>query len=180
MILVACQPRLLFDFFPPSSRPPSRREGGEYFFISPGATAPGTPGLSGARHWLDLPARHSAGGLLSCLPANLAVSLISCPHPPVPLPGGKGETKVIFMQGASPLASPGAEPGRHLQTLLNKCPSGEGLRPLRGGVWVAFRYPAGAWRLRRGIGEQSRQPRRGGIGGEELRRLRWSSPPGQG
>ena len=28
--------------------------------------------------------------------------------------------------------------------------------------------------------EQSRQPRRGGTGGEELRRLRWSSPPGQG
>ena len=27
--------------------------------------------------------------------------------------------------------------------------------------------------------EQSRQPRRGGTGGEELRRLRWSSPPGQ-
>ena len=28
--------------------------------------------------------------------------------------------------------------------------------------------------------EQCRQPRRGGTGGEELRRLRWSSPPGQG
>ena len=27
--------------------------------------------------------------------------------------------------------------------------------------------------------EQCRQPRRGGTGGEELRRLRWSSPPGQ-
>ena len=28
--------------------------------------------------------------------------------------------------------------------------------------------------------EKCRQPRRGGTGGEELRRLRWSSPPGQG
>ena len=28
--------------------------------------------------------------------------------------------------------------------------------------------------------EQCRQPRRGGTGGEELRRLRWSSPPGAG
>ena len=28
--------------------------------------------------------------------------------------------------------------------------------------------------------KQCRQPRRGGTGGEELRRLRWSSPPGQG
>ena len=27
--------------------------------------------------------------------------------------------------------------------------------------------------------ERCRQPRRGGTGGEELRRLRWSSPPGQ-
>ena len=30
-------------FLPPSPQPPSRREGGEYYFISPGATAPGTP-----------------------------------------------------------------------------------------------------------------------------------------
>ena len=30
------------------------------------------------------------------------------PYPPTPSPVGKGETKVIFMQGASPLASPGA------------------------------------------------------------------------
>ena len=32
-------------FCPLSPRPPSRREGGEYYFISPGATAPGTPGI---------------------------------------------------------------------------------------------------------------------------------------
>ena len=36
--------------------------------------------------------------------------------PPIPLPpspAGKGETKVIFMQGASPLASPGLDGTRH-------------------------------------------------------------------
>ena len=33
-------PCLWFDFLPPSPRPPSRREGGEYYFISPGASPP--------------------------------------------------------------------------------------------------------------------------------------------
>ena len=43
-------------------------------------------------------------------PACPAFSLLSFPHPPAPLPGGKGENQGYFMQGASPLASPGAEP----------------------------------------------------------------------
>ena len=33
------------------------------------------------------------------------------PHPPAPLPGGKGEIFSFLMQGASPLASPGLNPG---------------------------------------------------------------------
>ena len=41
--LVARLPFALALFLPPSPRPPSRREGGESKFISPGATAPGTP-----------------------------------------------------------------------------------------------------------------------------------------
>ena len=117
-------------FFPAPIPPPalaersSRREGGDYKFISPGAVAPGTPGIK----------------------------------PPAAL----------------------TEPAKQV-------PCG-GLCLLRGGVEVAFRYLAG-----RAFGvaslvqnrqeavpyEQSRQPRRGGTGGEELRRLRWSSPPGQ-
>ena len=32
-------------FLPPSPRPPSRREGGDSKYISPGATAPGTPAI---------------------------------------------------------------------------------------------------------------------------------------
>ena len=62
------------------------------------------------------------------------------------------------MQGAPPLASPGAEPGRHLHDQR-----------------FLFVY-----------GGQCRQPRRGGPGGDgtirrkRRRRLRWSSPPGQG
>ena len=49
-----------------------------------------------------------AGGLAFLLARLPCLHLFFCPHPPDPLPGGKGETKVIFMQGASPLASPGA------------------------------------------------------------------------
>ena len=38
------------NFFPPSPLPPSRREGGDFWFISPGATAPGTPAPEPGRH----------------------------------------------------------------------------------------------------------------------------------
>ena len=57
-----------------------------------------------------LPSRHPQGGLPFSSPAYPAFSLLSFPHPPAPLPDGKGETKVFFMQGASPLASPGLNP----------------------------------------------------------------------
>ena len=47
------------------------------------------------------------GGLPSLPPADLAFSLLFCPHPPDPLPDGKGEIFCFLMQGAPPLASPG-------------------------------------------------------------------------
>ena len=50
------------------------------------------------------------GGLPFWSPAATAFSLFVCPHPPDPLPGGKGGTKGYFMQGASPLASPWLNP----------------------------------------------------------------------
>ena len=71
------------------------------------------------------------------------------------------------MQGASPLASPGLNCLRHLQTLPYRYPA-------KGSLWLGAKTTEmlSYW--------QCRQPRRGGTGGEELRRLRWSSPPGQG
>ena len=56
--------------FPLSPRPPSRREGGDFWFISPGATAPGTPAPEPERHWdrgsvsrADRGRGHGGGGL---------------------------------------------------------------------------------------------------------------------
>ena len=60
------------------------------------------------------------GGVLSLSPAYPAFSLLYRPlSPQPPSPAGKGETKVIFMQGASPLASPGLA-GRGTGLVLRK------------------------------------------------------------
>ena len=64
------------------------------------------------------------GGLPSLPPAAPAFSLLFCPHPPAPLPSGKGEIFSFLMQGASPLASPALSRPRHLQSLPLQCPAG--------------------------------------------------------
>ena len=74
-------------------------------------------GAQGGGRLPTLPLRCSQGGLPSLPPAYPAFSLLSFPHPPAPLPGGKGENQGYFMQGASPLASPGAEPQLHWLSL---------------------------------------------------------------
>ena len=61
--LAACLPCLWFTFLPPIPPTPfPGGEGGEYYFISPGATAPGTPALNRLRHLQLLPSRHPAQG----------------------------------------------------------------------------------------------------------------------
>ena len=65
------------------------------------------------------------GGLSSSPPANPAFSLPSCPlSPPPPLPQRGRGILSFLMQGAPPLASPVAEPGRHLQPLPSKASGG--------------------------------------------------------
>ena len=102
--------------------------------------------------------RYPAGGLPCLPPADHAFSLFSFPHPPDPLPlRGRGRLRFFHARGFAPCI-PAPEPEAALAQLKNSvC--------LRG---------------------QCRQPRRGGTGGDgtirrkRRRRLRWSSPPGQG
>ena len=51
----------------------------------------------------------AAGGLPFLSPANPDFSLLFCPHPPDPLPGGKGETISLFCRGLRP-RHPGIRP----------------------------------------------------------------------
>ena len=93
-------------------------------------------------------------------------SLSFLPPSPDPLPGGKGETISLFRRGLRP-RHPGVKP---FTALIDPA-----IQPsLRRGSLRFDVKPTERLSL-----EQCRQPRRGGTGGEELRRLRWSSPPGQ-
>ena len=155
----------LFAPYPPDPLP--RRGRGRLKVYFAGGFAPGTPALNHLRHLQNPPSKCPAeesllgvadcprrrprrGGLPFLPPADHAVSLLSCPlSPRPPSPPGKGETKVISCKGLRPLHP-------------------RGLNPRFAAKLTEFLYL-----------EQCRQPRRGGTGGEELRRLRWSSPPGQ-
>ena len=120
-----------------------------------GALPLASPALDRLRHLQNLPNGYPAGGLPS-LPSAYPLQFIFLPPiPPSPFPAGEGGAQGYFMQGASPLASPG------LNLRFAAKPT-------------EFLYL-----------EQCRQPRRGGTGGDgtirrtRRRRLRWSSPPGQ-
>ena len=120
---------------PPSPQPAlaersSRREGGDFLFSYARGFAPCIPGAEPARHWFALPLwktqwgglprrcrrggcqRYPAGGVPALPPAYPAFRFLFCPlSPRPPSPVGKGEIFCFLMQGASPLASPGLNPG---------------------------------------------------------------------
>ena len=192
---VARLPCLWVDFLPPSPQPPSPAGKGEtYSFLMQGASPLASPGLNpgGIYRPCRCDTRRGAGGWSPAYPAfGLPFSAPIPPQPPSP--AGKGETYSFLMQGASPLASPALDRLRHLQNLPSRCPA-EGL-PRRHWLDLPIRHSTGVYLRHRQFGAkpietpffgQCRQPRRGGTGGDgtirrkRRRRLRWSSPPGQG
>ena len=140
---------------------------GRGFSLLGGVGSPCRPGVQG-------------GAWQFWLPADSAFSLLCCPpspkgkdSPPPPAlaerssPAGKGVTQSLFCRGLRP-RHPGIRPLAARTDLAKQVPRAEGSprfasKPIE---------PPFYW--------QCRQPRRGGTGGEELRRLRWSSPPGRG
>ena len=123
---------------PPSPPFPLRGRGSLKVYFA-GGFAPGTPALNRLRHLQTPPCRspavvcpagrrvdehwrYPAGGLPGRSAARPALSFICCPHPPAPLPGGKGAFS-FHMQGASPLASPRPSRKRHGLHLRCRCPA---------------------------------------------------------
>ena len=96
-------PCLWFAFLPPIPPTPfPGGEGGDFYFISPGATAPGTPALDRLRHLQNLPSRCPVGGRtrVALLIGNRFLSVLRRTVGTAP-----------GMQGAKPLASPHLNPG---------------------------------------------------------------------
>ena len=110
------------------------------------------------------------GACFVCRLPTLPLPSFLPPIPPAPFPGGEGGVLRLFYARGSAPCIPGAEPARHWGRGRTTHPAGVCLRNLQLGAKPT--EPPFYW--------QCRQPRRGGTGGEELRRLRWSSPPGQG
>ena len=135
-----------------------------------GLPCPPCPQRGGLLGWLpaDLVVPATAGGAyLLCCPPTLPFALFLPPSPRPPFPSGAGGDFFLYFAGGSAPGTPALARLRHLQSLPSRYPAAE-IRDSPQNRKNRLFY----W--------QCRQPRRGGTGGEELRRLRWSSPPGLG
>ena len=166
--LLPTRPAFSLRSFPHPPDPLPGGKGGTLGCFMQGAAPLASPRLNprGTGKWGRT--KRPAGGVLFLSPANPAFRLLSRPHPPDPLPGGKGGDFYFISPGATAPGTPALDRLRHLQNLPSGCPAQRGS--------LCF----GAKQTEPPFFGQCRQPRRGGTGGEELRRLRWSSPPGQG
>ena len=141
--LLFCPPSPKGKDIPPTPFPGG--EGGDSRLFHARGFAPCIPGAEPARHWERGRTTHPAGGLPPALPLDLAAVVLAgglpclspadpafcfpfCPLSPLPpSPTGKGEIQGYFMQGASPLASPGLNPrgtgkGGEPRTRRGACP----------------------------------------------------------
>ena len=118
----AARPAFSFDSapIPPPPFPSGRRSLKVYFA---GGLRPRHPCTEPSTALTDAAVREPGGGLPSRSPTRPALSFIGCPHPPAPLPVGKGAFSFL-MQGASPLASPRPSRKRHGLHLRCGCPAG--------------------------------------------------------
>ena len=195
---------LLFCPHPPNPLP-LRGRGRFFSFLMQGAPPLASPGLDGTRHWLDLRWRCLAGDLPSLPPAAPAFSLLSCPHPPNPLPlRGRGRLLVFLCKGLRPLhprgwmgrgtgstCVSGARRGACLEgsvSAVGDSVSGcRGRSPRRNKLWVSPFPPgrgAGGWgqkaRLKAGLAsDKEGKPPGGYSGGKVSRRPTGQAPAGR-
>ena len=90
--------------YPPDPLPQRGRGRLKVYFA--GGSAPGTPALNRLQHLQNLPSK--------CPAEDSLLGIADCPPPALAersSPAGKGESFWCLMQGASPLASPGLNPG---------------------------------------------------------------------
>ena len=97
---------------------------------------------------MTMPFRNPLGGLPALPPAAPALTFLFFPHPPSPLPGGKGGFLVCFA-GATAPGTPALNRLRHLQTVPNRYPETEPKRHHSQGA-AFFRFCGKPWVQPRG------------------------------